>query len=152
MRNKLLYPLLVTVLLLGACLFFCKNDGKKQSYTVGVISLSDVDQKTFEGFKKEMERYGFAEGENIRYLNDGPAGTIENLDAMVLKQLNEGRPLFCLQHSRHDCRSKRNHQPCNSRRFLPGQRSCGFRHRLQPRISGWHDYRGQAPTWGENAL
>jgi len=94
MRKTLLYLLPAAVLLLGACLFFCKNDGEKQSYTVGVISLTHVDQKTFEGFKKEMERYGFTEGANIRYLNDGPARSIKNLDAMIEKQLKAGVDLL----------------------------------------------------------
>jgi putative ABC transport system substrate-binding protein len=94
MKKKMLYVILLLVL---AAIFYktlIEPAGNQKSRTIGSISLTKVDQQTFKGFKDAMETYGYIENKNIVYLNDGPAGKIENLKAMVQKQLQEGVDLF----------------------------------------------------------
>lgn len=91
MKKKILYSALLLILFVAAYQTFFEADKK---YTVGFISLTKVDQQTFKGFTEAMKGYGYIEGKNIIYLNDGPAGEIENLNAMVQKQMKEGIDLF----------------------------------------------------------
>lgn len=54
---------------------------------VSVIQLTAVDSATFEGFKAELAALGYREGRDITYLYDGPAGTIERLEPIILSHL-----------------------------------------------------------------
>lgn len=57
--------------------------GTNQVPTVGMITLSKVDLQTIAGFKAGLEKIGWKEGQDIRYIYDGPAGKIENLDTKI---------------------------------------------------------------------
>lgn len=94
MKKRLIYAgLLLLSAALAYGLFSVLGNGKSVR-TIGFISLTAVDQKTFGGFKEGMARLGYIENRDIVYLNDGPAGKIENLDAMVEAQLKKGVDLF----------------------------------------------------------
>lgn len=54
---------------------------------VSVIQLTAVDAATFEGFKEGLAALGYREGRNITYLYDGPAGTIDRLEPIILAHL-----------------------------------------------------------------
>ncbi len=90
MRGTQLLLSAVVAVLLGALLFWDGSEHRvetKHHYTVGVIALTEVDAATLRGFKKGMEKLGYIEGENIRYLSEGPAHTIERLDEVVRRTL-----------------------------------------------------------------
>ncbi len=53
--------------------------------TVGIVNLSPTLSATIDGFKAGMAERGFVEGQNTRYLYDGPTGRIEALEPAVLK-------------------------------------------------------------------
>ncbi len=55
--------------------------------TIGVVQLTAVDAETFEGFKTAMAELGFQEGENVRYLFPGPAGSLDRLDGIIAAHL-----------------------------------------------------------------
>lgn len=94
MKKRLIYAgLLLLSVALAYSLFTVLGNGKTIR-TIGFISLTAVDQQTFAGFKEEMARLGYRENREIVYLNDGPAGKIENLGAMVEAQLKKGVDLF----------------------------------------------------------
>lgn len=48
---------------------------------VGVVNLSPRLEPVLMGFKEGMTELGYVEGENIEYVYDGPASSIEELDA-----------------------------------------------------------------------
>jgi putative ABC transport system substrate-binding protein len=47
--------------------------------TVGVVNYRSATEPTLDGFKAGMIEYGYIEGENIRYIYNGPVETIEEL-------------------------------------------------------------------------
>ncbi len=91
-KPRYIIPLLLIVSLVTV--YLVRGKEEKKIPVVGFVSLTDVDQQTFEGFRKAMESYGYLPGESIRYLHEGPAGEIEKLDAMVQRQLQHGVDLF----------------------------------------------------------
>lgn len=68
-------------------LFDTDEQSAAEPVRVGVIALTDVDQDTLAGFKDGMRGYGYVEGENIVYLSEGPAGTIDRLEPMIRRIL-----------------------------------------------------------------
>lgn len=65
-----------------------KDDGIK---SVAFISLSDVDDKTFEGFKEKMKEFGWEENKNINYIVSGAAKNVKNLPDKV-KSIIDKKP------------------------------------------------------------
>jgi putative tryptophan/tyrosine transport system substrate-binding protein len=65
-------------------LFFtgCGEDNNKIK-TVAFISLSNVDNNTFNGFKSKMKEMGWNENENIKYVVAGAALNVKNLPNKV---------------------------------------------------------------------
>ena len=61
----------------------------KNHFRIGFVSLTEVDNSTFAGFKAGMKNHGYIEGENIIYIADGPAGKISNLDGIVNNYINK---------------------------------------------------------------
>lgn len=62
--------------------------------TVALVQLTAVDSQTVAGFKAGMAAAGFRAGEKIVYLDPGPAGGIERLDAIILDLLSKKPDLF----------------------------------------------------------
>lgn len=62
--------------------------------TVALVQLTAVDTGTVAGFKAGMAEAGFQEQDNIAYLDRGPAGGIERLDAIILDHLSKRPDLF----------------------------------------------------------
>ena len=54
-----------------------------EELTVGVVNLSPRLEPVLGGFKEGMNALGYIEGENITYVYDGPASSIEELDTKV---------------------------------------------------------------------
>ncbi|MCK5110815.1 MAG: ABC transporter substrate-binding protein [Arcobacteraceae bacterium] len=91
--NKRVYIFIVifTILLVG--IFFNTKSGKDEikTYTVAFVSLSKVDDNTFNGFKKQMQIYGWEENKNIKYIVPGAAKKVKNLKSIV-KSVVEKKP------------------------------------------------------------
>lgn len=94
MKKKTAYIALLLILFVIAYQTFVGLTEKKRTHTIGFISLTKVDQQTFQGFTEAMKEYGYIENSNIIYLNDGPAEKIENLHVMVDNQIKKGVDLF----------------------------------------------------------
>ncbi len=58
-------------------------------HLVALVQLTAVDSQTVAGFKAGMAEAGYREGADIVYLDSGPAGSIERLDAVILDQLGK---------------------------------------------------------------
>lgn len=80
--------LLVVGVLLGFTLLAC-NKEENNTYTVGVINIVPDFDQTLIGFKKGMTELGYIEGDNIRYLYDGPMTDLTRLSAAVQSLLAE---------------------------------------------------------------
>jgi putative ABC transport system substrate-binding protein len=61
----------------------CSDKNKNEVKTVAFVSLSNVDDNTFSGFKTKMNDIGWIEGENINYIVAGAAKSVSNLSAKV---------------------------------------------------------------------
>ncbi len=69
-----LIGVIVIALLLTAC------NVTPKAYAIGIINISSNQEKTLKGFKEGMTELGYAEGENITYIYEGPVSA-EKLDA-----------------------------------------------------------------------
>ncbi|MEA3354022.1 MAG: ABC transporter substrate-binding protein [Campylobacterota bacterium] len=87
MKNKnYVYIILLIATTLILFQFSNKETKKGQKiYNVAFVSLSNVDDNTFDGFKEKMEKYGWIENRNINYILPGPAQSIDNLPLIVSK-------------------------------------------------------------------
>lgn len=63
-------------------------------FQVALVRLTTVDEQTVAGFKAAMLAAGYREGERIRYLDQGPAGSIDRLDAIIQTHLRARPNLF----------------------------------------------------------
>lgn len=63
-------------------------------FKVALVRLTTVDTQTVAGFKAAMAAAGYHEGERIRYLDQGPAGNIDRLDAIIQTHLRARPDLF----------------------------------------------------------
>lgn len=61
---------------------------------IAAVHLSEVDHRTFEGFKAGLEALGYREGEEVIYLYRGAAGSAERLAAIVAEQAARHPDLF----------------------------------------------------------
>ena len=92
-RNTLLIILLILVI--GGYMIYKSNLFTKTAIpTVAFISLSDVDQETFKGFKEAMEKYGWKENINITYIISPPAKTEKNLPSLVASVIKQNPTLI----------------------------------------------------------
>jgi len=80
--KKYIFIFLSLLLVIG--ILFNINDTSEDNKvkTVAFVSLSKVDDNTFNGFKKQMKIYGWDET-NIKYIVPGAANKIENLKLVV---------------------------------------------------------------------
>jgi putative ABC transport system substrate-binding protein len=61
---------------------------------IALVQLTTVDAQTVAGFKAAMAAAGYRDGERIRYLDEGPAGSIDRLDAIIQTHLRARPDLF----------------------------------------------------------
>jgi putative ABC transport system substrate-binding protein len=84
-----LFTLAATVLAAGLWLAQEPRGAAKKPQMVSVIQLTTVDSRTLEGFKEGMAALGYREDQDIVYLYDGPAGTIDRLEPMIRRHLEK---------------------------------------------------------------
>jgi len=80
------------VVLLAALLWFIFHQATPQTTVkrIGVVRLTAVDDRTFEGFKEGMAKLGYVEQKTVRYLVDAPSGTSDAARARLAALLAEG--------------------------------------------------------------
>jgi putative ABC transport system substrate-binding protein len=81
-RLPLVFAVLL-VLLLAGCGSDKDQNGESGDYTIGIINLVPIMDDIVDGFKSQMVELGYVEGENLTYVYDGPAGSIDNLDSLA---------------------------------------------------------------------
>ena len=84
--------IVVFVMLLVVVAFMLSDSTQQEPagpVRVGVIALTDVDQETLAGFKAGMMDFGYIEDENIVYISEGPAGTVDRLGPMIRRILEQ---------------------------------------------------------------
>lgn len=62
--------------------------------TIGIIQLTEVDTQTFAGLKEGLADQGFAEGEDVTYHFEGPAGSVDRLPGQIDRMLERGVDLI----------------------------------------------------------
>lgn len=73
----------------AAAAFFWVSQPTSSIPVIGVLQFTKNNLKTLEGFKDGMKSYGYVEGENIRYVFDGPTATKDELPAYMDKLLSQ---------------------------------------------------------------
>ncbi|MEA3354737.1 MAG: ABC transporter substrate-binding protein [Campylobacterota bacterium] len=92
---QIIITLIITVMLIILYLFISeKKELNNNIPKVAFISLSEVDNATFSGFKEQMEQLGWFNNKNIKYIKTKPAETIENLDNIVSSALKKDPDLI----------------------------------------------------------
>ena len=90
--NRNIYIIVTLVVTLFAVVYFSSNGGNSDEskiHKVAFVSLSVVDDSTFNGFKKKMKSYGWEEGKNIQYIVPGAANDIKNLPSIVTSVIKQ---------------------------------------------------------------
>lgn len=84
---------IILALVITMFITFSLNNSKDEIEIkkVAFVSLSKVDDNTFNGFKNKMESYGWKENENIKYIVPGAAKVVKNLKPIV-KSVIEKKP------------------------------------------------------------
>jgi len=78
----------VTTLLLAAVVTAgCGGGGESEGFRIGIVSLTEGHDEVIEGFIAGLEDSGFAEGENVTFVYDGPVGCADDLDWAVARVL-----------------------------------------------------------------
>lgn len=81
------------IILLFILFFGCSEDNKKIP-VIGILNLTSALDQVVIGFKKGMADMGYQEGDNIKYVYHGPAGSITSLEPAAQKLLNENVDLI----------------------------------------------------------
>jgi putative ABC transport system substrate-binding protein len=71
------------VVVFALLLTACGGATHTKTYTIGVINLAPSLVPTMEGFKEGMTELGYIEGENITYIYEGIADSIDKLDSIA---------------------------------------------------------------------
>jgi putative ABC transport system substrate-binding protein len=79
-KKSTCYSILIGAVLLVMVLAACGNE-KTKTYTVGVMNVTPTLDQSLEGFKEGMTQLGYIEGQNIRYVYDGPTTDMSKLSA-----------------------------------------------------------------------
>ncbi len=87
MTQKINFPALLILLTTIMLLLFACEAEKPKTYVVGIINPSSGLADVVRGFKEGMEKQGYHEGDNIRYIDDGPLGGIEPVDDRIQAML-----------------------------------------------------------------
>lgn len=80
----------IVVLLVLAAAFgwrYRAASGPARPKVIALVQLTAVDAATVAGFKAGLAEAGYREGREVVYLDPGPAGSIERLDAIILGHL-----------------------------------------------------------------
>jgi len=89
MKKNILVLLLVVLVL---SLIFINNinfNSSEPIKKVAFVSLSEVDNNTFKGFKEKMVSLGWEEDKNIKYINYGAANIVSNLEPIISKVISK---------------------------------------------------------------
>ncbi|MDH4317672.1 MAG: ABC transporter substrate-binding protein [Desulfobulbaceae bacterium] len=96
MRNIFYIFVVLIIVVLGFITRYIAREKKHQTDIprVGHLYLSNVDKKTFDGFKDGMAQYGFMEGKTIHYISNDSVGDIEKLQARADALVKSGVDLI----------------------------------------------------------
>lgn len=68
--------------------------GQERPRVIALVQLTEVDANTVAGFKAGLAEAGYRGDRQVRYLDHGPVGRIERLDAVILDHLRQRPDLF----------------------------------------------------------
>jgi putative ABC transport system substrate-binding protein len=92
---------------------------KTQSYTVGILNLTEAASDGVAGFQEGLAELGYVEGENITYIYDGPSNDMETL-AVHAQRMVDQQPDLVFTISRQDIAALRALDPDIPIIFLAG--------------------------------
>ena len=92
MTKRIGVILFILALILGAALWQVFHPGRPPAAVkrIGVVSLTAVDNRTFEGFREGMAGLGHVELQSVRYLVGGPSGSKEAARQRIAELLARG--------------------------------------------------------------
>ncbi len=85
-RNKSFHVLLLLIAAIVFVFTACETK-KPRVFVVGIINPSSGLANVVSGFKEGMEKQGYHEGENIRYIDAGPLGGMDPVDESIQAML-----------------------------------------------------------------
>jgi len=85
---------LASVIVLGVGFWVAQDVWNRQPHVVGVVNHAAVTDPSLEGFKYGMRELGYIEGRDIRYIYDGPTGSVETVKAQAEESLKQGADLL----------------------------------------------------------
>jgi len=74
---KFITALIIGIVIVVSFILIPKDTSSQKQYSVGIITLTEVDQMTINGFKDKLSELNYHEGDNIRYYYDGPIVNME---------------------------------------------------------------------------
>jgi putative tryptophan/tyrosine transport system substrate-binding protein len=87
--KKIAYLLTILIAMMAIAFWLTSNEPERKKYTISLVQLTGVDNKTVAGFKAGMEAAGYQDGIDIDYLSEGPAGKIERLKGIIQRNLSK---------------------------------------------------------------
>jgi putative ABC transport system substrate-binding protein len=82
-RIRSQWIIFVWIVVLSLPLTACGRTQPQETYTIGVVNPSLLQETTVEGFKEGMAELGYIEGENVTYLYEGATDSIDGLDLVA---------------------------------------------------------------------
>lgn len=80
---KMIMRLIFTGILLPMMLVACGSQNDSQTVTIGVVNLTPDLDGVYDGFKAGMEELGYVEGDNVIYIYEGAAMSVDRLDTLI---------------------------------------------------------------------
>lgn len=93
-KSLLLIPLIAMAALGGYLLAHRGMDTGSPPRVIAMVQLTEVDANTKTGFKEGLIEFGYREGKDLHYLDDGPVGAVERLDSVIRAHLQNRPDLF----------------------------------------------------------
>lgn len=91
MKKRLLMMLpLVALILAGVMWGVLRKPPHAAMKRIGVVRLTAVDDRTLEGFKEGMVRFGYVDGQTVRYLVQPPSGNTDTARQQLRALLDQG--------------------------------------------------------------
>jgi putative ABC transport system substrate-binding protein len=82
-RIKSQWIIFILTAALSLPIIACSRTRLQETYTIGVVNLSPLQEGTWVGFKEGMADLGYIEGENVTYLYEGATDNMDRLDPVA---------------------------------------------------------------------
>ncbi len=98
-RKTISFLIVSFILLISVAVFLmifslCRGTFRTEMYTVGIVNPVPRFEHIIEGFREGLSESGLTEGENIRYIYDGPVRDMPEASRIILEMINDNTDLI----------------------------------------------------------